>query len=146
MVHYPVFLQKFCIWPIFILFSNFLWFRYLCLNVYIFSGSIVYFSMIVFNVIFALYNFAFVGKGAIRVIDTITIYFFRCIAKRRRGTPPLANPNEFILPKMENMSFLTLCFKQQALRILCFILFLCRRRVPNRNFRFRKNDTVATFS
>ena len=38
--------------------------------------------------------------------------------------PPLPNPNKFILSKIENMSFLILCFKLQAWRILRCIFFV----------------------
>ena len=72
----------------------------------------------------------------------------RHVAKGGRGKDcSLPDPNKLILPTTENMPFLTLRFRLQVWRILRFILFLCRKRVPHHNFWFHKMTLlVATFS
>ena len=60
----------------------------------------------------------------------------------------LPDPNKLmlILLTIENMSFLMLCFKLPAWRILHFTLFLCRNWVPYHNFWFDKmKQLVAIF-
>ena len=76
----PVFLQKFCIFPIFCMIEWFLmvsilWFKLISLV------PLLYFSMIVSKIwcnLFSVYyigNLALVGKGTVRFIYTITIHF-----------------------------------------------------------------------
>ena len=69
----PVFLGKFCIGPMFFMLE---WFLMVSISLFkcTFAGSVVYFSMIVL-MWFLLYNLALVGKGAIKFIYTITVYW-----------------------------------------------------------------------
>ena len=77
----PVFLRKFCMCLMFFMIE---WFLMVSISLFncTFAGSVVYFSMIVseilYNFWFVYYvrNFALVGKEAIRFIYTIKVYYF----------------------------------------------------------------------
>ena len=49
-----------------------------------------------------------------------------------------ARAKKFILPARKNMPFSMVCFNLQAWKIIRFILFLRRKRVPSHNFWFHK--------